>query len=179
MKRPTFATVSRAVGVDPPARKQPAVVAGPEARIPAALMILGGILVVGGSVLPWETVSSSVGVVNRGGLETSDAAVSLALGLIVATGGVFALRRRASGYWRGMLLVVSILILGLFLLDANALQRSTTAFNAQDAGKAVAGLGIGLYVIALGAITAVLGVVRLPGAKGHVTKSRSVGGRPR
>jgi uncharacterized membrane protein len=152
-------------------------VSGP--RIPAALVILGGLLAIAGSVLPWETVSSSVGVVNRGGLETSDAAVSLALGLAVAAGGVLALRRRASGYWRGMLVLASIIILGVFLLDANELHTSTTAFNALTAGKAIAGLGIGLYVLPLGAITAIVGVIRLPGANGRATRSRSARGQPR
>ena len=179
MKRPPFAILSRAVGVGPARPQQPPDRVGSEARIPAALVILGGLLAIGGSVLPWETVSSSAGVVNRGGLETSDAAVSLALGLVVAAGGVLALRRKASGYWRGMLVLASIIILGVFLLDANELRNSTTAFNALAAGKAVAGLGIGLYVLPLGAITAILGAIRLPGAKGRATKSRSVRGQPR
>jgi hypothetical protein len=118
-------------------------------------------------------------VINHGGLETSDAAITLALGLAVAAGGVLALRRRAAGYWRGMLLLASIIVLGVFFLDANELRNSTTAFNTLSAGKAVAGLGIGLYVLPFGAIAAILGVIKLPSAKGRAKKSRSAGRRQR
>lgn len=177
MKKPKFATLSRAAGVGP-AGQQP-VAAGPDARVPAALLIIGGILAVAGSILPWETVSSSSGVVNHGGLETSDAAISLALGVLLIVGGLIAFRRRPSGYWRGMLSLVSIVVLGVFLLDANELHSSTTAFNAQVAGKAVAGLGIGLYVLAVAPIVAMVGVIRLPGAKRSPVIARSAAGRDR
>jgi hypothetical protein len=162
MKRPTGASISRAVGATGPSIDPRARASRIRAQRPAAVLLgAAGLLAVAGAILPWETVKSPTGIVDRSGLESQDAVLTIVLGLLIVLGGLVALRRPASGYWRFLLGLGSVVTVALALFDAGELQRTVTALNAQTKGVSTAGLGIGLYLVLLGGVLALVGTLRL------------------
>lgn len=160
-------------GTGPVSGQGPATGSRREQRVPAGILVVGGGLAVAGSVLPWETVLSATGgTVQRSGLESPDAVMTLVLGVVIVAAGAIGFRRVPTGYWRGMLLLVVTVLLGVVIFDGAELVRSIGAFNSRFVGSAQASVGIGLYAIALGAVLGLVGAIRLPGRR------RSPGGRP-
>jgi len=158
----------------PPARATPAATAEPSPRRPVApavdraqsssgwLLLVGGGLVVLGSVLPWSVVTTSRHVLSADGLR-GDGRVTLVLGLIVAAIGL-----------RALLATVrrSMVVVALVAASVAAVVAGFNAFDLETLGTAADQLaslnvGHGLLLTAIGGIVAVIGSVRLVASTHH------------
>lgn len=156
---------------DPAAAPQPATAApsAPAAapreglQLPPAGIAIGGLLVIGGSFLPWATM----GIFSANGMQGGDGIITAVVGVVLLLLGAAGAMdsARASGSWGASLVLglVALALGGWHIADISG--RVVT-----DVGSPLLGLhpdaGIGLYAIAIGGAVAAIGgwMTRVPGS---------------
>lgn len=129
-----------------------------------SLAIVAGVLVALGSFLPWITLRAPfVGQISRSGLEGGDGIFTLVLGLGLAALGVARITsdtERTIQRWALLLGAIVGGIGGLNFADAQA-RAADVAREAE--GAAIGAVGMGLWVILVGAVFALLaGLITKP-----------------
>lgn len=117
-----------------------------------ALGILGAILIIAGSLMPWATVQSIFGTMSLNGTEGDGIITLLAgIGLAAGAGATAAFQR----LW--LAIAQAITAGGVAALSLYEINHVTSSLD--DAGNelARASAGSGLYVLLIGAVVAVLG----------------------
>jgi hypothetical protein len=125
--------------------------------IPRAVraVIGGGALVALGSVLPWITTTSVDGTwgafsgVQGGG----DGWISLAVGIGIAGLAIIG-KQGASEFNRAAVGLLSLVALLVFWINLGRVGAAAAAFDRQSFGYATAGVSVGLWLIAIGAVLA-------------------------
>lgn len=113
---------------------------------PAAIgLLLGGVMVAAGSFLPWMTASTALGGASRSGIDEGVGWVSLLLGCLMVIAGLANLRANSSRIW------MWILGLPLFTLGAAAGEYSNLQGLISEVDPDVFGIGMGLWLILVGA----------------------------
>jgi len=125
--------------------------------IPAAAVTIGGAAMVVGSLLPWITVTAFV-TVSRSGLEAGDGLITIILGVAVVLIGLAAL---ASGRAQFRLLAIALgaLGLGITAIDYASVQDRIRTLDADI--RDLASVGIGLYLVGVGALIALAGGLKM------------------
>lgn len=128
-------------------------------QLAAGILVVAGLGVVIGSFLPWMVVRTALVSLSRNGLEGGgDGIATVVAGVLLGFVGVLILAGRRPGRtWLGVVLVSGI---ALGLAAANMADVSNRA-ESVESELATAGIGSGLYLIALGALVAVSTVVVL------------------
>jgi hypothetical protein len=120
---------------------------------PATIAVLaGGLLLVVGSFLPWVTASTVFGSISRSGVDGGgDGWITLVAGGVILLLGLATLRRpnRAANL---LIAVAAAIAFVIFALDFSDVQSRITDLESQSEGVALGGVGIGLWLVALGAI---------------------------
>ncbi len=141
-------------------------IAGGGRSLAAIVVIIGGMLGAVGSFLPWITLSTSFDSISQNGIDRGDSWFSFLLGidggdgwfsLLLAIGlvlvGVFG---AANVRWRPMMwppaLLGSLLLLGLAVSEIGDIQYQVGELD----GTIGVPIGIGLWMIAAGAVVATL-----------------------
>jgi hypothetical protein len=128
-----------------------------QVRVAAAIVTLGSVCAIAGSFLPWiQATDPEVGItLSKVGVDGHYAMLADLLAL-VATGiaGIVLLRGQAPTPVPVALTAFALAQLGLVLFVGSNLSRGVAQLEAAGAS---AGLGIGLYLAALGAAIAVAG----------------------
>lgn len=120
------------------------------------LVIAGGVLMAGGTVLPWLTLTAAlVGSVGRSGLEMGgDALIVLGAGVLVALMGLVPAKDRNLP---GLVAILAAVGAGFILyMDYGELAERAKG----TAGtSAIISIGPGFYVSAVGVVVAIIGVI--------------------
>ena len=122
---------------------------------PLRAVIGGGALVALGSLLPWITTSSVDGTWSafngvRGG---GDGWITLAVGLGIAGLAIIG-RDGASEFNRAAVAFLSLVALLVFWINLGRVGAAAAAFDREAFGYATAGVSVGLWLIASGAVLA-------------------------
>lgn len=136
------------------------------------LSLMGGVLVVLGTFLPWIQVGSII--VNRG-MDNPDGAIALVGGGVACVVCIFCLveRNHSRRLWPpACLVLLAALALGVSLLDLQAVESRIAGLSGGFLSIA-ASVGSGLYVILAGAIAlGVGGVGSWLAVQGHISGTR-------
>lgn len=129
--------------------RRPTITSDRQLRITAGVVVVGGVIVALGALLPWLP-RPDADAVAASGLLAGDGIIGLiiAAAVIVAGAGV---RRRGRAWITALL--ASLLALGFGLFELAYVSARSTGPGA----GAPAGVGIGIWVTLLGAVVAVLG----------------------
>ena len=124
------------------------------------LGILAGVGVVVGSFLPWITVSAPlVGTLSRSGMDGGDGQITLALGVVIGILSLVALSSgKASSVIRVLVMLGGIAAGAVALIDYQDLQKR---IGSVDTTYVSATIGVGIWVIGIGAILAILAALSL------------------
>lgn len=123
---------------------------------PAILTMIGGILVAAGSLLPWATISSGFGVLSVNGIE-GDGVFTLAIGGGVTLLGYLEFAGGGPRWGPGAAFVLSLAGLALGLFEYTNISGRV---NETDSEFLRASVGIGVYLILVGAAVALFGAWR-------------------
>ncbi|MCZ7542306.1 MAG: hypothetical protein M5R40_01630 [Anaerolineae bacterium] len=117
------------------------------------VLLLGAVALVVGSMLPWVTASTAFMSVSRSGVP-GDGVITLIIGLIVGLGALIA--RAKPGKRLGLAYSIFGLIAGaIALLDMTNV--GDVVASANEDTLIYASVGIGLYVVAIGAVLVFVG----------------------
>ncbi len=119
------------------------------------LFLIAGGLVVLGSFLPWISATAAfIGTISRNGIDGGDGVITVGLGILTGLFGVSLLAR--SG--RPSVARVGALFIGLITLYLALVEIGSASARAREITNdyATGQVGAGLYVIALGAILAII-----------------------
>jgi hypothetical protein len=125
-------------------------------------VIGGGALIALGSLLPWITTSSVDGTWQGfNGLQGGgDGWITLAIGVMIA-GLALIGRAGSSEFNRAAVGFLSVVALLFFWINLGRVAAAAAAFDRQAFGYATAGVSVGLWLIAIGAVAAfALNIVR-------------------
>lgn len=128
-----------------------------QARLAAVIVLLGSVGAIAGSFLPWISATDpSVGItLTKAGIDGHYAMLVDLLAVISAgIAGIVLLRGQAQTPVAVILTVLALAELGIVIFVGSNLSRGVAQL---EAAGATAGLGIGLYVAALGAAIAAAG----------------------
>jgi hypothetical protein len=120
------------------------------------IAIAGAILVIIGSLLPWATVDTPFGSVSKNGTE-GDGVISLILGVFIILGALFRFNRPGNRPWIAFVFAVLALALGIFEYVDISSDASSISGGFVDAS-----VGIGVYVVILGALLGLASFMRNP-----------------
>ena len=131
-------------------------------NVTAVALGLGGLMIAGGSFLPWLTITS-IGSVSRSGFDGgSDGFLSLGLGTVLVLIALANLNATGIDLWSRVLSLLAG-IGGLILFAAEGADIAKQ-INAVSGVFTTGSIGAGLYVVAVGSgaviLTAILGVGR-------------------
>lgn len=121
---------------------------------PSIGVMVGGALAVVGSFLPWVTASTVFGSLSRSGVDRGgDGWITLGAGAVIALLGLATMTRpnRAANLFIAIAAAVAFLV---FILDFSDIQGRVSALESNSQGLALGGVGIGLWLVALGAVVA-------------------------
>ena len=121
---------------------------------PASIAVVaGGLLIAIGSFLPWVTASTIFGSISRSGVDRGgDGYITLAAGGLIALLGLVTLTRPNRG--ANLAIAIAAAAAGvIFALDFSDIQERVADLEAGSEGLALGGVGPGLWMVALGAIT--------------------------
>lgn len=149
---------------------------GPGELIPASVVrgpnlavMIGGAMVLAGSLLPWITTSAWGAGLSFSGVDGGgDGWVTLTVGVGII-GLVFAGRGVASDFNRVAVWLLALIAAAVFWVDLERVRRAVAGFELQAGTQASAGVGIGLWLIALGAVVAFALNIARPAAVGPGT----------
>lgn len=120
---------------------------------PASIAVIaGGLLIAIGSFLPWVTASTIFGSLSRSGIDAGgDGWITLVAGTVIAVLGLVTLTNpnRAANLLVAIGAAVAAVI---FALDFSDVQGRVSDLESSSEGMALGGVGIGLWMVALGAI---------------------------
>ena len=123
-------------------------------------VLVGGVVIVVGSFLPWITATSVFGSLSRNALD-GDGRLTLAAGVILALIGAVEVSSGTSRRPAKILGWVMVIVVGLvFAVDFSDLQERLDLVSSELIG-ASASIGPGLWLLAVGALIAVIGVLNL------------------
>ena len=126
-------------------------------RMLGGITLLGGILLAFGSLLPWTTATFPLGgTINIAGTE-GDGVITLVLGLAVGAAGLVIAMQDGSRI-ASVVGVVAAAASSIVIYIAFGSAKEVVDV-AEAAGLSTASIGIGLWVVALGAIAAFIGTV--------------------
>jgi hypothetical protein len=116
--------------------------------------VVGGLLVAVGSFLPWVTASTVFGSLSRSGIDGGgDGWVTLIAGSVIALLGLITINKPNRG--ANLLIAVAAAVAFLIVaLDFSDIQSRIASVESESEGMALGGVGIGLWMVALGAIVA-------------------------
>jgi hypothetical protein len=143
----------------------------------AWLLLVGGGLVIVGSLLPWMTARTVFGTLQRGALD-GDGLITLGAGAVLAACGVAGLLKAPQ---------TPILIVGLLAgltggsvlaYDGTRIVRLLDDINSDSSGVAQAELGAGLVVLALGVLCSLVGLAMSAWLVGHRRRAGNRHGVP-
>lgn len=118
-------------------------------------VLVGGLLIAGGSWLPWlSTASEGFDAGYSGMAGGGDGWITLLLGAGIAVLALVNLRR-ANEFNRLAVWLLGGMALFVFWMNLDRVLRAVAAFEGQARGMASATVGIGMWVVALGALMAV------------------------
>jgi len=140
-------------------------------RTAALLLVIGGGAMIVGSLLPWSVARNAFGSTEFSGTDT-DGVVTLALGAVLTLVGL--LRLDGALPLVGKVFVIGLGAAGLYTVATN--YAAISAWVEQTTtDQIVTGIGIGLYVVGLGALTALVGAAGLTSTKGPDRRSSPTG----
>jgi hypothetical protein len=117
-------------------------------------VIVGGLLMVIGSFLPWITARAAfVGTLNRSGVEGGDGVITLILGIVTGLIGIARFTRRELPPWVQRSPIVTALAGGL-VVGLDWKDVSDRISDVETGGFASANVGAGLWTIAIGCVIA-------------------------
>lgn len=117
---------------------------------PRIIILIGAAAVIIGSFMPWATLTSFLGDINKNGTE-GDGAITLVMGILIGLAAVFSKPRSGKrGSW--VAVVLGVLVGLIAIIDIADIERL-----ANDVPFAEINVGIGLYVVLIGAVIAVVG----------------------
>lgn len=129
---------------------------GRSTRAPALVLLGGAALIAVGCLLPWFVSGSGTGRTTLAGIDTDDGEILLAaagaiavLGLLAGLGGVLRALVTVSA------LLVSLFVLITSVVDARDIAELTSALP----GGGLGNVGIGLWAVIAGAVTALVGAI--------------------
>jgi hypothetical protein len=134
-------------------------------NVVAAEIVLGGVLLSIGALLPWMTVASADRSASLSGLDGGDGFFFLLFGAVVALLALTRLVRPGLPGKRRTMILFGVLALGSTLWEAAAIQFE---LNGSTPESVSSGLGAGIYVMGVGAVL-VLGA-SLAGSLGRQEK---------
>jgi hypothetical protein len=118
-------------------------------NITAVVILLGGVLFAVGSFLPWATASSAFASASKSGMEGGDGMITVFLGIVIALLGLMRLQRPGLPGSRAAMVLLGVIALGLAIFEganiSNRLAETTSAY-------VVTSVGIGIYVMGVGAV---------------------------
>lgn len=127
---------------------------------PASIaVIVGGALIALASFLPWVTAQTIFGSISRSGIDGGgDGVVTLIAGGLIVVLGLVTLRRpnRAANI---LIAVAAAVAAVIFAIDLSDVQGRVSDLEADSEGLALGGVGIGLWLVALGAVIAFVGSI--------------------
>ncbi len=130
------------------------------------LLVLGGVGLIVGALLPWATLTSFlIGSVSKAGYE-GDGIITGGIGILLLIGGLLAKGKPGKLYSIGG--SIFAVIAGLILVaDFSNVSGIVRDMNAEE--SMMASIGPGLYLSALGAVLALVGgLQRVPTAPGAI-----------
>jgi hypothetical protein len=127
-------------------------------------LLVGGALVAVGSFLPWISASTFLGTLSRSGLDGGgDGVFTLAAGAILALfGGLVLSGRPVTRVTRALLWIVVAFLTLIWILDFSDIRDRVDLVSSEFAQGSI---GSGMWVMAVGAITSVVGIANLPATK--------------
>jgi hypothetical protein len=144
-------------------------------------VVVGGLLMAIGSFLDWVKITAPfIGTVTKAGTE-GDGMLTLAAGVVVAILGIAVLNRRPHKAIPVALALLSLGGLAVVIVDAQDIAHRFADINdSTTSGISVAtSYGPGLWVVALGAVTAAVGTIMLVAAdKNRITGAAAAWARP-
>jgi hypothetical protein len=126
---------------------------------PAICILAGAAVTVVGSFTPWVTIQTAFGSIARSGTDgNGDGLITLILGGLLVLGEIINLTaKRRSGTFEGMIdLLLSIIVGFVAGYDINNVNQRAASLSSNYAS---AGVGYGLYLVALGALIIAVGSI--------------------
>lgn len=129
----------------------------------------GGVLIVLGTLLPWISTSSRAGDVAFSGIAGGgDGWITLPVGIGIIALAAFSMRG-ATEFNRAAVWLLSLIVFAVFWTDLGQVRRAVIGFESEARGLGTADVGIGLWILALGAILAFAMNIARPAARGPGT----------
>jgi hypothetical protein len=135
--------------------------------VPGATMtLLGGVLIILGSFLPWLTATAPlVGTMSRNGMEGGDGVITLILGVITILIGVTQLTATNLPTLLQRSPIVTGVITGIVAIINYSSVQQRIADVREESELIAASVGAGIWTLFVGAVLAIVGgvlVLRLP-----------------
>jgi hypothetical protein len=134
--------------------------------IGAIIVIIMGLLIIIGSILPWATAQSVFGSMSKNGIE-GDGKITLATGIITLLCGIAILVSEKNSGWIGLAVIASGASLAVAIIDLVDVSNKLSGIS-NEYVKASA--GIGLYIVLVGGIVGIIGAL-VSATKGKPTPS--------
>lgn len=157
-----FAAATNEITVPPQRRPAAATLdAGGRVKGAAALAVVGGLIAIVGSMLPWISATSGFGSLSKSGLEGGDGVIALVIGALAIVTGVCAV----AGWTFPRLLQGSAVVQGAVLLAIAAfdyvdVQHRIKSVDAAGNGFVTASTGAGLWALFVaGALVLAAGII--------------------
>lgn len=119
------------------------------------IVIVMGLVVIIGSLLPWATAQSAFGSINKNGIE-GDGVITLATGIIALLCGIAILVSEKNSGWIGLAVIASIASVAVAIIDLVDVSNKLSGVSNEYVR---ASAGIGLYVVLVGGVIGVVGAL--------------------
>ena len=136
--------------------------------IGGVLVIVMGLVIVIGSILPWATAQTVFGSISKNGTE-GDGKITLATGIIILLCGIAILVSEKYSGWVGLAVIASSASMVVAIIDLVDVSRKLSGISNQ---YVTASAGIGLYIVLVGGmigiVSALVSAVRVKPARNYV-----------
>lgn len=119
------------------------------------IVIVMGLVVIIGSILPWATAQSAFGSISKNGIE-GDGKITLATGIITLLCGIAILISSKNSGWIGLAVIASLASLAIAIIDLVDVSNKLGSVSNQ---YVKASAGIGLYVVLVGGLVGIVGAL--------------------
>lgn len=128
-------------------------------------LVVGGGLIALGSFLPWITATTVFGTISRNGVsDGGDGVFTMVLGVVIGVlGGMLASGGRTTTATRVILWLAVIAFALIWVVDFTDVRDR---IGLVDSEFAAGGIGMGFWVMAIGGVVTIVGLLNLPASGG-------------
>lgn len=130
----------------------------PRRQMAAIALIIGGVLIAAGSLMPWvEATAAFVGSLSRSGIDGGgDGVITLSAGVVVALVGLYALVQTGQEGIFALGAVGGLVAAGIAIVNYNEASGRVVEFTATAGELGTASVGAGLWVLGAGGVVALV-----------------------